>query len=56
MKLYDLPASPNARRVRIFIAEKGIDIPVVQVDIAKGENLTPEYLAKHPPGKTPVPR
>ncbi|SVE05307.1 uncharacterized protein METZ01_LOCUS458161, partial [marine metagenome] len=33
MKLYDLPASPNARRVRIFIAEKNLDIPTQPVDM-----------------------
>ena len=54
MKLYDLPPSPNARRVRIFIAEKGIEIPTVAVDMAKGENKTPEYLAKNPLGKMPL--
>jgi len=54
MKLYDLPASPNARRVRIFIVEKGIEIPTVQVDITKGENTTPDYLAKNPLGKMPM--
>jgi len=54
MKLYDLPPSPNARRVRIFIAEKGLEIPTVAVDMAKGENRTPEYLAKNSLGKMPV--
>lgn len=54
MKLYDLPPSPNARRVRIFIAEKGLDIPVVPVDMMAGENHTPAYLAKNPLGKMPV--
>ena len=54
MKLYDLPPSPNARRVRIFIAEKGIEIPTVAVDMVGGENRTPEYLAKNSLGKMPV--
>lgn len=54
MKLYDLTAAPNARRVRIFMAEKGLDIPKVEVDITKGENREPEYLAKNPLGKMPV--
>jgi glutathione S-transferase len=38
MKLYDLPPSPNARRVRIFVAEKGMEIPTVAMDMMKGEN------------------
>ena len=54
MKLYDLPPSPNARRVRIFIAEKGLDIPVVPVNMMTGENQSEEYLAKNPLGKMPL--
>jgi glutathione S-transferase len=54
VKLYDLPPSPNARRVRIFIAEKGIDIPTQAVDMAAGENRTADYLAKNSLGKMPV--
>ncbi|MBT3331549.1 MAG: glutathione S-transferase family protein [Rhodospirillaceae bacterium] len=54
MICYDLPASPNARRVRIFIAEKGLEIPTVAVDMAKGENKTAEYLAKNSLGKMPL--
>ena len=54
MKLYDLPPSPNARRVRIFIAEKGLDIPLVPVNMMTGENKSEEYLAKNPLGKMPL--
>ena len=54
MKLYDLPASPNARRVRIFIAEKGLAIPMEPVDMAAGENKTKEYLAKNSLGRMPL--
>jgi glutathione S-transferase len=47
MKLYDSYRAPNPRRVRWFMAEKGIDdIEVVMVDVFKGEHRTPEYLAK----------
>jgi len=47
MKLYDTPLAPNPRRVRWFMAEKGItDIEVVTLNIIKGEHKTPEYLAK----------
>ena len=35
-KLYHAPASPNSRRVQIFIAEKGIAVPLVAVDLARG--------------------
>lgn len=48
MKLYNHPMAPNPRRARIFIAEKGIDLETVDVDISKGENLTAEYKAINP--------
>jgi glutathione S-transferase len=47
MKLYDSRRAPNPRRVRWFMAEKGIeDIEVVDMDLFGGEHRTPEYLAK----------
>ena len=54
MKLYDSSTAPSPRRVRIFLAEKGIDIPTQQVDIGKRVNLEPDFLAKNPLGKVPV--
>jgi len=54
MKLYDSAVAPNPRRVRVFLAEKGIQVPTVQVDIAKAENRSPEYLAKNPMGGVPI--
>ncbi len=54
MKLYDLAASPNTRRVRIYLAEKGLEIPTTEIDMSQGEHKTPEYLAKNPLGKMPV--
>jgi glutathione S-transferase len=55
MKLYDSVHAPNPRRVRIFLAEKGIEVPTVQVDIGKAaENRRPEYLAKNPLGGVPI--
>lgn len=44
MKFYDLPASPNARRVRIFMAEKGLKIENQVVDMMKGENNEPNLM------------
>ena len=47
MKLYDTPLAPNPRRVRWFMAEKGIDdIEVVTLNLFEGQHKTPEYLAK----------
>ncbi|MDD9891052.1 MAG: glutathione S-transferase family protein [Gammaproteobacteria bacterium] len=54
MKFYDLPASPNTRRVRIFMAEKGLDIPMTPINMMENENKTEEYLAKNSLGRMPV--
>ncbi len=54
MKIYDFALAPNPRRLRIFVAEKGLKIPVEQVDIFAGKNRTPEMLAKNPAGGLPV--
>ena len=54
MKLHDSKLAPNPRRVRMFLAEKGIQVPLVNVDIAKAENRQPPFLAKNPMGGVPV--
>jgi glutathione S-transferase len=54
MKLYDATTAPNPRRVRIFLAEKSVEIPTVQVDIAGMENRQPEFLAKNPLAGVPI--
>jgi glutathione S-transferase len=47
MKLYDSRRAPNPRRVRWFMAEKGIEsIEVIDVDLFKGEHRSEAYLAK----------
>src|SRR5579864_4988358 len=47
MKLYDSRRAPNPRRVRWFMAEKGIDdIEIIDVDLFGGAHKTPEYLAR----------
>jgi glutathione S-transferase len=48
MKLYHSPSSPNSRRVRIFLAEKGLLIPLVAVDLGKGEQHSDAYRAINP--------
>jgi len=53
MKLYDSKLAPNPRRVRIFLAEKGIAVPTEQVDIARKEHKTPEYAAINPLQRIP---
>lgn len=54
MKLYDMTGAPNPRRVRIFLAEKGINIEKVEIDVMGGENLQREYLAINPRGIVPT--
>ncbi|WP_419254824.1 glutathione S-transferase family protein [Caulobacter sp. ErkDOM-YI] len=47
MKLYDSRRAPNPRRVRWFMAEKGIeDVEIVDIDIFGGQHRSPDYLAK----------
>jgi glutathione S-transferase len=54
MKLYDSKTAPNPRRVRIFLAEKGIEIPTVQVDIMAKQCQTPDFIARNPMQQLPV--
>jgi len=54
MKLYDFGRAPNPRRVRIYLAEKGIDIPIVDVNLREGEQLSAEFLAINPGAMVPV--
>jgi glutathione S-transferase len=54
MKLYDSKMAPNPRRLRIFLAEKGITLPTEQVDIMAKQHKTPEYTAINPLQRMPV--
>ena len=54
MKLYDFPGAPNPRRVKIFAAEKGIDLELVHCDMRQREHKTTAFLNKNPSGKIPV--
>lgn len=54
MKFYDCSTAPSPRLVRMFIAEKGLDIPAEQIDLRTGQHLTPEFLAVNPHGTVPV--
>lgn len=46
MKLYTYSGAPNPRRVHIYLAEKGIEVPFEQVDILKRANRTPEFMSQ----------
>jgi glutathione S-transferase len=54
MKLLDGGRAPNPRRVRVFLAEKGISIPTEQVDLGKLEHKSPEFTAINPIQRIPV--
>jgi glutathione S-transferase len=54
VKLYNHSLAPNPRRVRIFAAEKGIDLKLEEVDILAGQSRTPEFLARNSSGAVPV--
>jgi glutathione S-transferase len=55
MKLYGAPMpAPNPRRVRIFLAEKGIDLPETPLDLRKREHKAPEHRARNALGQVPT--
>ena len=54
MKFYDFAPAPSPRRVRIFLAEKGVSLPTVQVDLRKGEHMTDAFRALNPWCTVPV--
>lgn len=54
MKLYDTARAPNPRRVRIFLAEKGLDVPTEQIDLGKLEQRGESFRAVNPLQQTPV--
>jgi glutathione S-transferase len=54
MKLYDYGRAPNPRRVRMFLAEKGLTVPTEQVDMMAGAQRTPEYSAINPLQRMPA--
>lgn len=54
MKLVEFLRTPNSRRVRIFLAEKGIEIPTEQVDLGKLEHKQPAFAEMNPLQRVPV--
>ena len=54
MKLYNHSQAPNPRRVRVFAAEKGIELALEEIDILAGQSRTPEFLAKNSSGAVPL--
>lgn len=55
MKLYGAPKpAPNPRRVRMFLVEKGIDLPETTIDLASREHKSPEHMARNSLGQVPT--
>jgi glutathione S-transferase len=54
MKFYDCATAPSPRRVRMFLAEKGVGVPTVQVDLRAGGQFTPAFRAINPDCTVPV--
>ena len=54
MKLYDGGRAPNPRRVRIFLAEKGVTIPTEQVDLGSLQHRSAAYAAINPMQRVPA--
>ena len=54
MILYDVKIAPSPRRVRIFLAEKNVDVEVIQVNTAEGEHLKEDFLKLNPWATVPV--
>lgn len=53
MKLYN-GLSPNGARVQVFLAEKGIEIPIVEVNVLEGQTRTPEFHKLNSLSQVPV--
>jgi len=54
MKLYDGGRAPNPRRTRVFLAEKGIKVPLQQVDLGALEHMSAAYAAINPLKRVPA--
>ena len=54
MKILQTQTAPNPRRVRIFLAEKGIEVPYEELDLMKGALKTPEFSRLNPLQRVPV--
>ncbi len=54
MKLYDFKHAPSPRRVRIFLAEKGLAVPTETVDLVRKEQFAPEFRRINPSGTVPA--
>ncbi len=54
MQLHEFPQSAWCRRVTIYLAEKGVDVPRIPVNIHEGEQKSAAFLKMNPAGRVPV--
>jgi glutathione S-transferase len=54
LKLYHFPRAPHARKVNIFLQEKGIEVSKIEINLAERENLQEDYLSKSSRGVVPL--
>ena len=54
MKVHDFVGAPNPKKLRVYLKEKGLELPTEQVNIVTGDNRKPEFLGKNPAGGLPV--
>ncbi|TIL60456.1 MAG: glutathione S-transferase, partial [Mesorhizobium sp.] len=54
MKLFDGGRAPNPRRVRVFLAEKGIEVPLVPIDMGALEHKKQAVSSRNPLQRLPV--
>jgi glutathione S-transferase len=54
MKILQTKTAPNPRRVRVFLAEKGIEVPYEELDLMQGALKTPEFTKLNPFQRVPV--
>ena len=54
MKLYTFPISPNGKRANVCALESGVTLEQANIDFARGENRSPDYLSMNPSGKAPT--
>jgi glutathione S-transferase len=54
VKIYDFASAPNPKKLRVYLAEKGLAVPIEPVDVLSGQNRAPEFLRKNPLGGLPV--
>ncbi|MGH6886968.1 MAG: glutathione S-transferase N-terminal domain-containing protein, partial [Geminicoccales bacterium] len=54
LRLYDYGDSGNGYKVRLLLAQLGLDYALTEIDIMTGESRTSEFLAKNPNGRVPL--